>query len=69
MKEKILKYIVLGTLSLIAMTLCGTAVIKILDVILQLDYENVWAVGFRVGFNAWLGLAIVEVIKKMKKQK
>ena len=69
MKEKILKYMVLGTLSLIAMILCGTAVMKILDILLQLDYENVWAIGFKVGFVAWVGLAIIAVIKKMKMQK
>ena len=65
---KIVKYIVLGMLSLIAMMLCGTAVMKILDMLLQLGYENIWSIGFRVGFIAWIVLSVMAVINKMKKK-
>lgn len=63
---KIVKYIVLRMLSLIAMMLCGTAVMKIFAVLLKLSYENIWSIGFKVGFIAWLVLSVVTIINKIK---
>ncbi|MBR2400050.1 MAG: hypothetical protein IKA96_08870 [Alistipes sp.] len=40
------------------MVLCGTATIKIYDWILDLDFENIWTAGFKVGFIAWALLLI-----------
>lgn len=51
---KIVRYIVLEILLLVAMVLCGTAIMKLFDILLKLDYENIWVVGFKVGFIAWL---------------
>lgn len=65
---KIVKYIVLRMLSLIAMMLCGTAVMKIFAVLLKLSYENIWSIGFKVGFIAWLVLSVVTIINKIKKK-
>lgn len=65
---KIVKYIVLRMLSLIAMMLCGTAIMKIFAVLLKLSYENIWSIGFKVGFIAWLVLSVVTIINKIKKK-
>lgn len=65
---KILKTIVLYMLFLFVMVLCGTAVMKVLDIIFQLDYENVWAIGYKVGFLSWLILSVMSFISKAKKK-
>ena len=64
---KILKTIILYMLFLFAMVLCSTAVMKVLDMVLQLDYENVWPIGYKVGFASWLILSIMSIINKIKK--
>ncbi len=66
---KIIKYIVLEILLLIVMLLFGTATIKILDLLFKLGYENIWEVGFKVGFIAWLPASIVTGIVKLKNNK
>ncbi len=63
---KVIKYIVLEILLLIVMLLCGVATMKILDLLFKLGYENVWEVGFKVGFIAWLSYSIVTGIVKLK---
>ena len=65
---KIVKYIILEILFLIAMVLCGTAVMEVLDVLFQLDCENIWTIGYKVGFTTWFGLSIISVINTMKKK-
>ena len=65
---KILKTIVLYMLFLLVMVLCGTAVMKVLDIIFQLDYENVWTIGYKVGFLSWLILSVMSFISKAKKK-
>lgn len=62
-----MKTTVIYSLFLIAMLLCGTAVMKILDLIFILDYENIWSIGFKVGFFSWLVLIVLSVIKRCKK--
>ena len=64
---KILKTIILYILFLLAMVLCGTAVMKALDLLFQLDYENVWSIGYKVGFVSWLILSVMSIISKTKK--
>lgn len=61
-----IKYIVLEIFVLIIMLFCGTATMKILDILFKLEYENIWVVGFRVGFAAWLFLLNVTAIVKLK---
>ncbi len=63
---KVVKIIVLEILLLIVMLLCGTATMKILDLLFKLGYENVWKVGFKVGFIAWLSYSLVIGIVKLK---
>lgn len=65
---KVIRYIVLEALLLVAMLLCSTAVMKILDVILKLNYENVWDIGFKVGFFAWL-ILLIDGIRRLSKKK
>lgn len=55
---KIVKSIILYFLLLIVMIICGTAVLKIYDWILGLDFDNIWTAGFKVGFIAW-GLMLI----------
>ena len=54
------KKINLFLLLLIVMCLCGTLVLKFFDLILKLEYENIWLSGFKVGFVAWIGTIINE---------
>ncbi len=63
---KVAKIIVLEILLLIVMLLCGTATIKILNLLFKLGYENVWEVGFKIGFIAWLSYSVVTGIVKLK---
>ncbi len=49
----IFKKIILYFILLIVMIICGTATIKIYDKVLNLNYNNIWATGFKVGFIAW----------------
>ena len=65
---KIVKTIILYMLFLVAMILCGTAVIKILDMVFQLNYEDVWSIGYKVGFLSWLCLSVMSFISKAKKK-
>ena len=65
---KILKTIILYILFLLAMVLCGTAVMKVLDIVFQLDYENVWSIGYKVGFVSWLILSVKSIVSKTKKR-
>lgn len=62
-----MKTIAIYTLFLIAMLLCGAAVMKILDLAFNLGYENIWPIGFKVGFFSWLALTVISVINKYKK--
>ncbi len=52
--KKIILYVVL----LVVLCFCGTIIMKIFDLILKLNYESVWTVGFKVGFIAWLGTLV-----------
>ncbi len=63
---KVIKFIVLEILLLIVMLLCGTITMKILDFLFKLEYENVWEVGFKVGFIAWLSYSVVTGIVKLR---
>ncbi len=63
---KIIKFIVLEILLLIVMLFCGTVTMKILDLLFKLGYENIWEVGFKVGFIAWLSYSVVTNIVKLK---
>lgn len=65
---KIVKYILLEILFLIAMLLCGTGTMKILDILFQVGFDDIWTIGFKVGFIAWLGLSVMSAISKIKKK-
>ena len=58
MKNKIFKYIGLEVLLLIALILCGIIVMKIFNVVLKFEFENIGATGFIAGLCAWLILLI-----------
>lgn len=64
---KIVKIILLNVLLLIAMCICGTFVMWVLDVILSLEYPSVFVIGTKVGFVAWLILLVGQVYRKCKK--
>lgn len=65
---KVIRYVILEAILLVAMLLCGTAVMKILDIILKLNYDNVWNIGFKVGFIAWM-ILLVDWIRRLSKKK
>lgn len=62
-----MKTVAIYALFLIAMLLFGAGVMKILDFIFQLDYENIWSIGFKVGFLSWLALTVISIVKRYKK--
>ena len=66
---KIIKKIILWLLFLIAMVICGTLILKIFDLLLKLEYKNIWISGFKVGFIAWLGMIINEYYHFVKDNK
>ena len=66
MKNKIFKYVGLEVLLLIALILCGTIVVKIFDVALKLQFENIGIAGFISGLYAWLILLLGWGIKAAK---
>lgn len=55
-----IKKIILYVALLVGFCLCSTIVMKIFDLILKLNYESIWAVGFRVGFIVWEGMIVNE---------
>lgn len=61
--------VILYLLLLVVMWLCGTLVLKIFDLILKLNYENIWFSGFKVGFIAWIGTIINECYHVYKDKK
>ncbi len=64
---KFLKTIILYILLLVAMVLCSTAVMKVLDLIFDIGYENIWDIGYKVGFVVWLLLSGAIIIGKKRK--
>lgn len=64
---KFFKMIILYFLLLIAMILCAAAVMKVLDAVLKLGCEDIWAAGCKVGFVGWLLLLAGSVFKNIKK--
>ena len=66
---KVIKIIILKILLLIIMILCGTATMKILDLLIKIGYENIWEVGFKVGVIGWISSLIVPfIIEKINKK-
>lgn len=66
---KVIKIIILKILLLIIMILCGTATMKILDLLIKIGYENIWEVGFKVGVIGWISSLIVPfIIEKINKE-
>ena len=69
MKNTVFKYIGLEVLLLIALILCGIIVMKILNVVLNLEFENIDATGFIAGLCAWFILLIGWGIKAVKTER
>ena len=65
---KLLKTIMLYILLLVVLVLCSTAVMKVLDLIFSINYENIWDIGYKVGFAAWLFLSGSSIISKKRRQ-
>lgn len=66
---KIIRNIILGLTILIVMILCGTLILKIFDLLLNLEYENIWISGFKVGLISWFGILIDEFYHFIKNKK
>ena len=66
---KVIKIMILKILLLIIMILCGTATMKILDLLFKLGYENIWEVGFKVGVIGWISSLAVPLIIEKNKEK
>ena len=67
--KKILRTVVLSLLSLVAMVLCGTAVVWIMNSVLGRGMDDIWLDGFQAGFLAWILEIIWNTVKKLKSQK
>jgi hypothetical protein len=64
--KKLAKTVVLSLLSLVAMVLCGTAVIWIMNSVLGRGMDDIWLDGFQAGFIAWILEIIWNTVKKLK---
>ncbi len=60
-----MKKALLGLLILIALSVCGTVVLKIFDVILHIGFENILFEGFKVGLVASV-LLLIDYFRKRK---
>jgi hypothetical protein len=67
--KKLAKTVALSLLSLVAMVLCGTAVIWIMNSVLGRGMDDIWLDGFQAGFIAWILEIIWNTVKKLKKKK
>ena len=65
-RMKYVKDCLLYILLLISVVLCSTAVMKVLDLVFKIGYENIWTIGYKVGFVAWLLLSVASIIRKRK---
>lgn len=63
--KDILRKIMLGLMLLVALSVCGTIVLKIFEVILHIEFENVIYEGFKVGLLATIVL-LLDSFRKMK---
>jgi len=63
--KDILRKIILGLMLLVALSVCGTIVLKIFEVILHIEFENVIYEGFKVGLLATIVL-LLDSFRKMK---
>lgn len=66
MKE-ISRRIILGLMLLVALSICGTIVLKIFDLILHIGFENIIYEGFKVGLFAMAVLLIGTLTKNKAK--
>ena len=64
--KKLAKTVVMSLLSLVAMVLCGTAVIWIMNSVLGRGMDDIWLDGFQAGFLAWILEIIWNTVKKLK---
>lgn len=60
---KYIRICALGLLLLVALSLCGTLVLKIFDIILYVDFDNIWFAGFKVGCVACI-LLLCDYIRR-----
>ena len=67
--KKIAKTVALSLLSLIAMVLCGTAVVWIMNSVLGRGMDDIWLDGFQAGFLAWILEIVWNTVKKLKSKK
>ena len=63
--KKLAKTVVMSLLSLVAMVLCGTAVIWIMNSVLGRGMDDIWLDGFQAGFLAWILEIIWNTVKKL----
>ena len=64
--KKLAKTVVMSLLSLVAMVLCGAAVIWIMNSVLGRGMDDIWLDGFQAGFLAWILEIIWNTVKKLK---
>ena len=65
---KITKKMILWLALLLIMSICGTIVLKIFELLLNFEYENIWLSGFKVGLIAWIGMLINEYYHYIKSE-
>ena len=63
---KYIRYAALLLALLLAFTLCGTFVLWVFDMLLDLSFGNLFYSGFQVGLVALLLLGAYEIIKRNK---
>lgn len=61
---KTLKTGLLWLLFLIALMLCSVISLKGMDLILTLDNTNIWSVGLKSGFIAWVIMVAIALFRR-----
>lgn len=69
-KKKIFKYILLEVLLLIVLCLISVLITKIFDLVLNLQYTNIWTISLKIGILSWIILLVTSIIRiKIKNKK
>ena len=66
---KYVKTVLLAVALLVALSLCGTVVLKIFDIIMELNIDNIFYAGFQVGLIAFILLMVGRIVKQRKAAK
>lgn len=63
---KYVKTVLLAVALLVVLSLCGTVVLKIFDIIMDINIDNIFYSGIQVGLVAFVLLMVGRIVKQRK---